>query len=969
MAMYRFFQKEEDGPWFPIVDSDRVIDEAKSQGAKKLTILAVNNALGADDAKRGHKYAGPLYFDIDTEDGIEVAIKSSITLINRLVSEYEVPEEAIQIFCSGKKGLHVLVDQRALMPRATAIKDLPLIYKAMAGMLYVTGLDLSPYACGRNNTFRIANLKRYDGNYRVPLRFSELLKLDEDGYRQMVSKPRPEVVIAPFKGQHSIKLNVLYSEATTKVLVMERELTDRSRAMTNLQLQTIADEAPPCVQTIAEYKGLKDTASFNDIALNLALWASRAGAPDAERNRIFQMVADNAPRSERYSTPRARLTELEGKHQFSINSPDYKFGCGAMRNLLKQGRQICEGCPLENSCKTTTTAEFLSDMAERSGLSRNESGYQRLVGAKGRLEQISTFTLEAEAAYMETMPDGTGDRRRGTLCRVMRHGDVLGTVIMDEASWASKASFLRALEGISGVYYTGGDAEIQKIKMLVFLEEETMPEIHQVNAAGIHIERSRGMDVVTYVEPGHSLNNLHMVDTHRLTRAVPLPAELFKQVPLEQGQVQADQAMANLCRANQAPIMALSIGWFVACHLKAHLREAYGQFPLLALWGQSGSGKSKIAELLASLHGINATTRSKANMSAINRFNAVELLSSTTTVPRLCEEYNRDKMPEHQFVMLGELFKALWNCESAQRGTIVPGQRSPVSVEIPLTAPACIMSEQQIKMPALLERGLITKLTKQGRNKEAYTKAVTGRHHLMRLGQALMRAALKLKVTDVERMLEAEHDQVGTSYDDRPRYSLMVVHTGLTWLMEVCSSLRMVDSVTELRAIKKALQKVTQDEAVEAESASQTGLSGILGRNQVTEIDQMMIGMVDMAIESGNALYDQSQNDGRLIGKVWINPRVDYKVAGDSLYLSKVCHSRYLDWCRGQGARTPLQAWSDVKQLSETEPYFQSWVVIPDFAFSSQVMHLSIAGLRARGINVDALVKVYEVLGTIDIPD
>lgn len=967
MAMYRFFQTEEDGPWQPITDSENVIEEAKQKGAKKLTILAVDAPLGADDAKRGHKYNGPLYFDIDVEGAVDEAIKSAQTLVNNLIQIYETPEEAIQIFCSGKKGLHVLVDQRGFMQRNTAIKDLPLIYKAMAAELYVSGMDLSPYACGRNNTFRIANLKRFDGNYRVPIRVRELFELDTDSYARFVSKPRKELVHTPYKGQHSIKLNVLFSQATDKVGQMERELTERSRNATVAHLDRIADQAPPCVEAIAEYKGLKSSTSFNQVALNLGLWASRAGAPDFERNRIFAMTADNAERTDRYPTPRSRMIELDGKYKFTVNSPDYKFGCGAMRSMLTAGRKICEGCALENSCKGSNAAEFLSDIAEKAGISKSDSGYLRQL-AKGRTEQISTFTLEAQAAYMEDLPDGTGARRRGTLCRVMRYGERLGSVILDEGSWASKSTFLRALEGINGVYYTGGDAEIQKIKMLVFLEEENMPEIHQVNAAGIHIERRRDVDLITFVEPGKSLNNLQMVDTHRMTKIIPLPPELFKQVPLEIGDAKADQAMANLCKSNQAPVAAISIGWMVACHLKQHLREAYGQFPLLSLWGGSGAGKSKWAELLATLHGLNCNQRSKSNMAAMKtQFNAVELLSGTTTVPRICEEYNRDKMPEHQYLMLGELFKALWNSEASSRGTVLPGHRSPVSIEIPLTSPALILSEQQIKMPALLERTLVVKMIKAGRNREAFGKASDGRHHLMRLGQRLMQGALRLNIDKVVKMVEEQGAFVGRQFDDRPRYSLMVVHMGLAWLIETCSQMRMQDSVHELVAIKQALADITIEDDV-AEDDPSLSLSGVLGRSQVSEVDQFLIHLTEIITDSGAILYEETQQ-GRPGGRrAMLSPRTDFKVSGDRLYLwGKTCHARYLEWYRGTGRRSPLESWSDLKQLIEHEPYFIEWKSMDTFAFGEPAMVLDMPGLKARNIHVDSIRRVYEVLGTVDL--
>lgn len=964
MAMYRYFQTEEDGPWQPITDSPTALEDAKRQGAKKMTILAVDSPLGADDAKRGHKYVGPLYFDVDCAD-VADAIKSAQQLVSILTSRYDCPEAAIHVYCSGKKGLHVLVDQRAFMSRVVAIKDLPLIYKLMASELYVPGLDLAPYACGRNNTFRIANVKRYDGNYRVPLRLTELMSLTAEAYRELVARPRHEVAFQPYKGDYSVKLNVLYSTCQERLGTLEQELTERSRELQVQHLKLI-QSPPPCVIEIAEYKGIKETATFNAIALNLGLWASRAGAEDHDRERIFAMTADNAPKTDRYPTPRSRQTELEGKFKFVSNSPDYKFGCGAMRSLLKRGRSICNGCPMENACAGKSDSEFASEMATQLGIAANEDGYQKYVG-KGRYEQISTFLLEAQSAFIEDSPDGTGRRRRGTLCRVKRGGAVLGTVIMEESAWLSKAAFLRALEGLSGVYYVGGDAEIQKIKLLVFAEEENMPEINQVTAAGIHIEQEAGTTVITYVEPGKSLNSLSMVDTHRLVKNIVLPPNLFAQTPLVKGDKIADRTLAALCEVNTPATTALGVGWTVACHFKQHLRACFAQFPLLSLWGGAGAGKSKFAELLACLHGMDCNLRSKANMAAMNRFNAIELLSGTTTCPRLCEEYNPGKMPEAQYVMLGEFFKALWNSEATNRGTLQPGSQRAVSVEIPLTAPAILLSEQQIKMPALRERTLVVKMTKQGRRREPFMEASAGKTYLMRFGQQLMQKALRTSPEAIGKLLNLQYEFVGEHFDDRPRYSLAVVFLGLHLMAELAKEMDLKATATAVGKLRSALITLVTPQEEEEEAASGQHLTSILGGSDQTEIDVMVQQIVSLAIESGAGIYER-MNDGHTQRQIWLKPETDYQVSGDKLYLwGKTCHNAFLSWARHTGTKTPLQTWSDVRQLIESEPYFIGWISLPGFAFGEPALCLDMAVLRRKGVNVDTLYKVFDTFRSVEL--
>ena len=971
MSYYRFFQTGEEGVWHPIQDGPNVLQQAKENGAKKLTLLAVDKAIDSTDSRGGHKYKGPLYFDIDGDD-LNEAIISARQLVKRLIEFYEVSEEAIFPYLSGGKGVHILVDQRAFMQRRTAVKDLPLIYKEMATELYVPGLDLAPYSLGKNNTFRIENLKRHDGNYRVPIRVSELMSMDPSQYKVWVSKPRHELAFPEYEGNFSLKMANLYAQSSQRCVINQKELQERGRKLMQKDLVKVADQAPPCVEQLMSQRGLTQDASFNAQALNIGLWAARAGVPEVERDRVFAVLADNAEPSARYPNARARRTELEGKYRYAQSNPDYHFGCGAMRSLVKQGGKICENCPLEKT-DGKSSVEFLSDMAERLGLAQREHGYQKVHTAGGitKLEPISTFTLKVEAVYREEQADGTGSRRTGALCSVLRNGETLGRLVMDESSWSSKSSFVKALEGISGVYYTGSDADVQKIKMLVFLEEEEMPEIHQVGAGGIFIEEQQGHEVVTYVEPGKSLNSLHMMDTHRLAaKGMLMAPKLFQQKPLKKGCTGTDQTLANLCRINQPEVMAMIIGYHAACHLKAHLRDLYGQFPMLSLWGGAGSGKSKTAELVGSLNGLDFNKQSKANCTVINRFNLIEMLSSSTTVPRLLEEFNKDKMPDTQYTMLGEMFKMLFNAESASRGTVVSGKGA-MSTMIPLTAPVVVLSEQAIKMPALRERSLIIKLRKTGRNAEAFKVATAGRVYLMQIGQALMMRTLQLQTKEVARMFEEASSSVMDGlWDDRPTYGLRVVHLGLAWLAEICREARLEESVRQLELLRSQLTQVTRPAAA-AQAQEEDSLTKLLGQGSYrerTEVDVFMQHLYSMIVDSASTLQESTKTQKPPQRRVWVSPRNEFQISGDTLYLwPRTCHARFVEWCRAGGIKTPLAEYSDFRQLVEDERYFEGWRTLPDFAFGEEALALSLPVLEATGFQTPTLRVIYDTLGPISL--
>ena len=177
--MFRYFQRSEEGGWTPVTDSHDVEDRVKAENGRKMTILAVSHAVNEETDREALSYKGPLYFDIDYKGDITEAIRSAKDLCRTLVERYEVPKEAIWPFCSGSKGIHILIPE-TVFSSGRAMKQLPLVYKEMARQLSVVGLDFQVYSTGRGNSFRLANLQRADGNYRVPITYEELFALTGD---------------------------------------------------------------------------------------------------------------------------------------------------------------------------------------------------------------------------------------------------------------------------------------------------------------------------------------------------------------------------------------------------------------------------------------------------------------------------------------------------------------------------------------------------------------------------------------------------------------------------------------------------------------------------------------------------------------------------------------------------------------------------------------------------------------------
>jgi hypothetical protein len=78
----------------------------------------------------------------------------------------------MRFYCSGSKGFHAEIPAR-FFGLQDGHPELPLIYKRLvqgwANELSLSTIDLSMYCMGKGKMWRIPNVKRSNGRYKVPL--------------------------------------------------------------------------------------------------------------------------------------------------------------------------------------------------------------------------------------------------------------------------------------------------------------------------------------------------------------------------------------------------------------------------------------------------------------------------------------------------------------------------------------------------------------------------------------------------------------------------------------------------------------------------------------------------------------------------------------------------------------------------------------------------------------------------------
>lgn len=929
--MYHYYQRSEHDAWFLLSSQaeEDPVELAKAQGAKKLTILAVNQMISdgtdAEIPRNRDKigYRGPLYFDIDCKDDLNQAITSAQELVGKLV-RMGVPKHCIEIYLSGSKGLHVLVNESLFGARRFTLR-LPEIYKEMARDLFVIGLDFSVYSSGRGNSFRIVNLQRHDGNYRVPVTPEELAELTVERYREWVKAPRVVEVDDP-QGLVVHELKALYEEAKKRVISKPKLVIIASSA----DMEAIREPVPTCIQMLCDSDSLKPDASYNQAATQLATYIVRAGVSQTVAESLAARLASSA-KSSKYNTPKLRRDHIEAQIRYVEHTPTFSFGCNAIRALLN--KRPCEGCAIEHGANKDGDPDAgLSAVAEPDGY------YIRQGDGKRR---ISNFTLQAIDAFIEIPEDGTRPRRIGTRMSVMKDGVDLGKIIFKESAFSGRAAFLRELEGITDLVFQGTDLDIQKIKIVVFREDQDVGEIFQVYTAGVHLDFVDNSPVFTYVEPDMSVNSVKVRGTHQFLGNLLARPYFAHTTMAERGEEKVDQTLAHLLKINQKREVGRMIGWSIAAHFKTHFMHLYSQFPILCLWGSAGSGKSKTAGLITWLNGTDYMLKdSGVSAPSTSHYAMLEYLSSTTTIPRIIEEFNKSKMTSTAYKDVGERIKQAWNGEATLKGRLGRGSMGRTNAEavaIALSAPLIVISEQEIEVPAIQERSIYTHLTKQKRAhcRDHFFHASKDRIELRRLGKAIMAMALTTPPEDIEALMDKAGELLPEDMDDRPRFSLQVVLVGLWKLQQVCQELYLFEALKALEPIIKTMM---------AEFGQETD-----GYVQ-SEIDLVLQKMAVIIAISRSAEEAAS-------GHVYLAEGQHYSVTQEYLVLDPVlAHANYTRYCTVDEHTAPvINSGAQFIKLINEEPYFVKYEPYAGMGGGRPMLFLSLQILQEKNIDISLL--------------
>ncbi|PTY93094.1 primase C-terminal domain-containing protein [Heyndrickxia sporothermodurans] len=288
-----------------------------------------------EDIDNCHIYA-PLYFDLDLEfennADFRKIIRDALLVVSYLEDEFGIPEDLIQIYFSGSKGFHILVE-----PEVFGIKpstDLNMQFKKIAQEVNKNTLfhSIDTKIYDRRRLFRFPNsINGKTGLYKVPITMDDLRTMDYEKIQEYASEPREVEIAEPRLVETARK--------KFKQILLVNKLKDAKRRNKNKSKVSISTERKdllPCVKKILNEGAAKGSRNNTCVAIASSMLQSGMTQTEVIDELLTWNEKNDPPLPEREILTTA-------KSAYSLVQSGRGYGC-----TFYQEHDYCVGktCPL-----------------------------------------------------------------------------------------------------------------------------------------------------------------------------------------------------------------------------------------------------------------------------------------------------------------------------------------------------------------------------------------------------------------------------------------------------------------------------------------------------------------------------------------------------------------------------------------------------------------------------------------------
>jgi len=276
-------------------------------------------------------FIAPLYLDLDI-DNIEEdkLIRDLKILIHKLVTEFHVEQNDIQIYFSGSKGFHLIISENifGFEPGRTLNKDLKKVAVYLKAYTLTKCIDTKIYDYKR--LFRINNtINSKTGLYKVRVLYNDLINMSYDELIEYASKPKDIE-------SDDYLYNDKASESFTNLI---EKLNKRDREKINIQVAKEyirKKELLPCVKYILQNGSPNGQRNNSTIALANSLF--QVGY---NQDEVIEIITTwNETKNEEPLPDREIRATI--KSAYNNSKQNIYYGCSSFREL-----DVCvKGCPI-----------------------------------------------------------------------------------------------------------------------------------------------------------------------------------------------------------------------------------------------------------------------------------------------------------------------------------------------------------------------------------------------------------------------------------------------------------------------------------------------------------------------------------------------------------------------------------------------------------------------------------------------
>ena len=278
-------------------------------------------------------FIAPLYLDFDIDDlehNYSKLIRDLKIVIYRLKTELHLEERDIEIYFSGAKGFHIIIDHRILgfEPSRTLNKDLKTIALYFKASTFTKCIDTGIYDYRR--LFRVPNtINTKTGLYKVPIMFKDLINMSYEDLLKYASRPhtfmkKPKI--------YNKKVHDAFYELLHRLSEREKRTVNTSIARQYVSNKKLL----PCVEYLLQNGA--DEGQRNNCTIALASALFQIGH---SREEVIEILDTwNQTKNEVPIPDRELYTTINSAYNNSRNGIYY--GCSAFREL-----GVCvKNCPI-----------------------------------------------------------------------------------------------------------------------------------------------------------------------------------------------------------------------------------------------------------------------------------------------------------------------------------------------------------------------------------------------------------------------------------------------------------------------------------------------------------------------------------------------------------------------------------------------------------------------------------------------